>query len=127
MAGGAGGGDYAELGIAIQDSIAADARMEGKDGLNAQHRWSLDTLNTRMIGMAIIPAAVATPFVWMYAPDVWKGIWTAGLLFTAFAIVVIRQGNRQSIEKIRSQQLAEHRAKVAAQKPEAISLEGNAD
>jgi len=76
MAGGAGGGDYAELGIAIQDAIAADARMEGKDGLNAQHRWSRDIMHYRLIGMAIIPAACATPFIWIYAPDVWKGIWT---------------------------------------------------
>jgi len=115
MAGGAGGGDYAELGIAIQDAIAADARMEGKDGLNAQHRWSRDIMHYRLIGMAIIPAACATPFIWIYAPDVWKGIWTAGLLFVVFAIFVIRQGKRQNIEKIREQQLAEHRAKVAAQ------------
>jgi len=115
MAGGVGGGDYAELGIAVQDAIAADARMEGKDGLNAQHRWSLDILNTRMIGMAIIPVVIATPFVLIFASDVWKGIWTAGLLFVVFALVVIRQGNRQSIDKIRAEQLAEHRAKVAAQ------------
>jgi len=122
MAGGAGGGEHGELGIAIQDAIAADARMAGKDGLNAQHRWSLGILNDRMIGMAILPVACATPFVWVYAPDVWKGIWTAGLLFVVFAIFVIRQGKHQNVEKIRAQQLAEHRAKVAAQNDEKRSV-----
>lgn len=106
-------GANAELGIAIQDAIAADARMKGKDGLAAQQAWSVTYLNERMVGMVIALMAIATPMILRQAGAEIGAMWIAGLLFLAVCVVAIRSGRRKNIKAIRERQLKDHRAGIA--------------
>ena len=109
----AGGGmENAELGIAIQDGIAADARMRGKDGLGAQQKWASGILSDRIWAYALMALIVGTPIVWMMGSEMVRGVWIGVLCVSALAVVLILQSRSQNIDAIRKQQLAEHRAKT---------------
>lgn len=107
-----GGNEYAELGIAVQDGIAADARMRGKDGLSAQQKWAAGILGDRIWAYALMSLVVGTPVVWMLGSNVVRGIWIGVLCVCAVAFVLIRQSRAQNVDAIRKRQLAEHRART---------------
>ena len=106
------GGDNAnaELGIAIQDAIAADARMQGKDGLAAQQAWGAEYLGERMMGMAAALSVIATPMIFMHASPRAGVLWVGGLFLMAMALIWSRGSKAKDIEAIRAAQLAAHRA-----------------
>lgn len=107
---GHGGNEYAELGIAVQDSIAADARMKGKDGLSAQQKWAAGILGDRVWSFALITLIVVTPAIWMNAGEVLRGVWLGLLLVLGVGWIFLRQNRAESLDTIRKRQLAEHRA-----------------
>ena len=105
----------AELGIGIQDAIAADARMQGKDGLAAQQAWGSHYLGERVMGAAIALMAVATPMVLRQGGTQIGSIWIAILLFIGICFVSIRRGRADTLDAIRKRQLEEHRANPTVQ------------
>lgn len=105
------GNDWGELGIAVQDSIAADARMRGKDGLSAQQKWAKGILGDRVWAYALLTLIVVTPAIWLTAGDMLRAIWLGVLLVLGVGWVFLRQSRAQNIDAIRKRQLAEHRAK----------------
>lgn len=105
-----GNGANAELGIAIQDAIAADARMRGKDGLAAQQAWGIEYLGERMLGMALALAVVATPMIFLHASARIGVLWVGGLLLAVLASIWSRGARTKDIETVRAAQLAAHRA-----------------
>ncbi len=110
------GGDNAnaELGIAIQDAIAADARMRGEDGLAAQQAWGSTYLLERIAGMAMALAVVATPMIFLHASARIGALWIGGLFLIVTAAIWSRGSNVKNIETVRAAQLAAHRAKTKA-------------
>jgi hypothetical protein len=106
-----GGANDAELGIAIQDAIAANARMEGKDGLAAQQAWGTAYLLERMAGMTVALAVVATPMVFLHAPARVGALWVGMLFLAVMAAVWSRGAGEKDLDAIRAAQLAAHRAK----------------
>ena len=107
-----GGMENAELGIAIQDGIAADARMRGKDGLAAQQKWAAGILGDRIWAYALMALVFGTPVVWMMGNALMRGIWVGVLLVCAVGFLMLRQGRSDNVDAIRKRQLAEHRAKT---------------
>lgn len=110
------GGDSAnaELGIAIQDAIAADARMRGEDGLDAQQAWGAAYLLERMAGMAVALAVVATPMVFLHASARLGVLWVGGLFLIVMAAIWSRRSDAKDIEAVRAAQLAAYRARKNA-------------
>jgi len=110
------GGDNAnaELGIAIQDALAADARMRGEDGLAAQQAWGTTYLLERMAGMAIALAVVATPMIFLHATARMGALWIGGLFLIVAAAIWSRGSKTKDIDAVRAAQLAAHRAKTKA-------------
>ena len=102
----------AELGIATQDTIAADARIRGKDGLAAQQAWGHTYLNERMAGMALALAVVTTPLIYLTATTRFSVVWTGALGLLAVGLFAIRAAQRDDVDAIRAAQLAAHRAKT---------------
>lgn len=105
-----GNGANAELGIAIQDAIAADARMRGKDGLAAQQAWGIEYLGERMLGMAMALAVVATPMIFLHASPRIGVLWVGGLFLAVLASIWSRGARTKNTEAVRAAQLAAHRA-----------------
>lgn len=107
------GGDSAnaELGIAIQDAIAADARMRGEDGLAAQQAWGTTYLLERMAGMAVALAVVATPMIFLHATPRTGALWVGGLFLLVLAAIWSRGAKTKDIEAVRTAQLAAYRAR----------------
>jgi|GEM_PF-5879738 len=112
------GGDSAnaELGIAVQDVIAADARLKGKGGLEAQQAWGAEYLGERMMGMAAALAVIATPMIFMHASPRAGVLWVGGLFLMAMALIWSRGAQAKDIETVRAAQLAAHRAKTKRSK-----------
>ena len=112
------GGDSAnaELGIAIQDAIAADARMRGEDGLAAQQAWGVDYLGERIMGMAMALSVIATPMVFMHASARLGVLWVGGLFLMAMALIWSRGSKTKNIEAVRAAQLAAYRAQKNGQR-----------
>jgi hypothetical protein len=105
-----GGAHNAELGIAIQDAIAANARMEGKDGLAAQQAWGSTYLLERMMGMVMALAVVATPMIFMHTSARIGALWVGGLFIGVMAVYWSRGSNAKDLNTIRAAQLAAYRA-----------------
>ncbi len=107
-----GGGDHnAELGIAVQDAIAADARMKGADGLEAQRAWGAEYLGERMMGMGMALAVVATPMIFLHASPRLGVLWVGALFLAGMALVWARGAKAKDIETVRAAQLAAHRTR----------------
>lgn len=106
------GGDSAnaELGIAIQDAIAADARMQGRDGIAAQQAWGVEYLSERMMGMAAALAVVATPMIFLHASPRAGVVWVGGLFLLAMVGIWSRADKTKEIDVVRAAQLAAHRS-----------------
>jgi len=111
------GGDSAnaELGIAIQDAIAADARMRGEDGLAAQQAWGVEYLGERILGMTMALAVVATPMIFLHASARIGVLWVGGLFLAVLAAIWSRGAKAKDIEAVRAAQLAAYRARKAEQ------------
>jgi len=106
------GGDSAnaELGIAIQDAIAADARMRGEDGLAAQQAWGAEYLGERMMGMAMALSVIATPMIFLHASPRAGVLWVGMLFVLGMALYWSRGAKAKDIEAVRTAQLAAYRA-----------------
>jgi len=106
------GGDNAnaELGIAIQDALAADARMRGEDGLAAQQAWGVHYLGERILGMTMALAMVATPMIFLHASARIGVLWVGGLFLAVLAAIWSRGAKTKDIEAVRAAQLAAYRA-----------------
>ncbi len=106
------GGDNAnaEYGIAVQDAIAADARMRGEDGLAAQQEWGATYLLERMMGMVMALAMVATPMIFLHTSARVGVLWVGGLFIGAMTVYWSRGTKTKDLNAIRAAQLAAHRA-----------------
>ncbi len=115
----------AELGIAVQDAIAANARMRGEDGLAAQQEWGSTYLLERMMGMIMALAVVATPMIFMHTSARIGALWVGGLFVGLMAVYWSHGTKTKDLDAIRAAQLAAYRAENKAGAGASGDIQGN--
>ena len=106
---------WAEQGVAVTDSLAAQRRLGESDGLGRQHRWSMNYLDERALGALLMIIGLGGGGLAALSAD-WR-LQALGFAAPFAAVAVLATlfwRRRRRLERLREAQLAEHRRQAGA-------------